>query len=232
MANANYPVNSAGSAAFVTTVSAFVFAFLVPICSADGVIQPAVVAVLAGIFAEMSRRHVVRKLVASLNATDADAALDIYINGAKVGTIASVDVISLKLDALREPRNYAAQLANIIGFSGRGALVALVLVPLMLFWTCVVSAWTSPASLQTTMSMIARLQPADLARAATQVLFIAQIVFMLVIGTSFSFGIDLGLTNVFRSAVHRRIRLRINCASEGPLHFSPTTRTVGRIQPA
>ena len=137
MANATYPVNSAGSAAFVTTVSALVFAFLVPICSAGGVIQPAVVAALAGIFAEMSRRHVVRKLVASLKATDADASLDVYINGAKVGSIASIDVISLKLDALRDPRNYAAQFVNILGVAGRGTLAALILVPLMLFWAYV-----------------------------------------------------------------------------------------------
>lgn len=125
MSNANYPVNSAGSAAFAATVSAFVFAFLVPICSVDGVIQPAVVAILAGIFTEMSRRHAVRKLVASLNATDADASLDVYVNGAQVGTIASIDVISLKLDALRDPRNYAAQFVNILGFAGRGTLAAL-----------------------------------------------------------------------------------------------------------
>lgn len=207
MSNANYPVNSAGSAAFAATVSAFVFAFLVPICSVDGVIQPAVVAVLAGIFTEMSRRHAVRKLVASLNATDADASLDVYVNGAQVGTIASIDVISLKLDALRDPRNYAAQFVNILGFAGRGTLAALILVPLLLFWTYVVSAWMSPASLQAAISMLAHLQPADLARVATQVLYIAQIVFMLVIAASFSFGIDLGLANVFRNAVHRRIRL-------------------------
>ncbi|REG45433.1 hypothetical protein B0G80_9028 [Paraburkholderia sp. BL6669N2] len=232
MANANYPVNSAGSAAFVATVSALVFAFLVPICSADGVIQPVVVAVLAGIFAEMSRRHAVRKLVASLNATDPDAFLAVYINGAQVGSIASIDAISLKLDSLRDPRNYAAQFANIIGFAGRGTLAALILVPLMLFWICVVSAWISPATFQTTMSMIVRLQPADLARAATQILVATQIVFMFVIATSFSFGVDLGLANVFRSAVHRRIRLKINCASEGKLYFSPATRTVGRVQPA
>ena len=119
MSNANYPVNSAGSAAFAATVSAFVFAFLVPICSAR-VIEPAIVAVLAGIFAEMSRRHTVRKLVASLNSTDADAFLDVYINGAQVGTIASIDAISLKLDALRDPRTYAAQFVNIIGVAGRG----------------------------------------------------------------------------------------------------------------
>jgi|GEM_PF-4625535 len=126
MSNANYPVNSAGSAAFAATVSACVFAFLVPICSADGVIEPAVVAVLVGIFAEMLRRHTVRKLVTSLNATDADALLDVYINGAQVGTIASIDAISLKLDALRDPRNYAAQFVNILGFAGRGTLAALI----------------------------------------------------------------------------------------------------------
>lgn len=232
MSNANYPVNPAGSAAFAATVSAFVFAFLVPICSADGVIQPAIVAVLAGIFAEMLRRHTVRKLVTSLNATDADAFLNVYITGAQVGTIASIDAISLKLDALRDPRNYAAQFVNIIGVAGRGTLAALILVPLMLFWTYVVSAWISPASLQAAVSMIARLQPADLARVALQILYIAQIVFMLVIASSLTFGVDLGLANVFRNAVHRRIRLKINCASDGTLHFVPATRTVGRIQPA
>jgi len=231
MSNANYPVNPVGSAAFAATVSAFVFAFLVPICSADGVIEPAVVAVLAGIFAEMSRRHAVRKLVASLNATDADAFLDVFINGAQVGTIASIDVISLKLDALRDPRNYAAQFLNILGVAGRGTLAALILVPLMFFWAYVVSAWISPASLQAATSMIA-LQPADLARVAIQISYIAQIVFMLVIGSSLSFGIDLGLANVFRNAVHRRIRRKFNCASDGTLHFVPATRTVGRIQPA
>ncbi|MFM0756076.1 hypothetical protein [Paraburkholderia strydomiana] len=232
MANANYPVNSAGSAAFMTIVSALVFAFLVPICSADGVIQPVIVAVLAGIFAEMSRRHTIRKLVASLNATDAHAFLDVYINGAQVGAIASTDVILLKLDALRDPRNYAAQFVNIVGVAGRGTLAVLILVPLMLFWAYVVSAWVSPASLQAATSMIARLQPADLARVAIQILYIAQIVFMLVIASSLTFGVDLGLVNVFRNAVHRRIRLKINCASDGTLHFVPATRTAGRIQPA
>ncbi|MFM0197274.1 hypothetical protein PQQ65_29630 [Paraburkholderia strydomiana] len=232
MSNANYPVNSVGSAAFAATVSAFVFAFLVPICSADGVIEPAVVAVLAGIFVEMSRRHAIRKLVASLNATDAHAFLDVYINGAQVGTIASTDVISLKLEALRDPRNYAAQFLNIVGVAARGTLAALILVPLMLFWAYVVSAWVFPASLQTAISIIAPLQPADLARVAIRILYIAQIVFMLVIASSLTFGVDLGLANVFRNAVHRRIRLKINCASDGTLHFVPATRTVGRIQPA
>lgn len=232
MANANYPVNSADSMAFVTTISAFVFAFLIPICNADGFAQPAVVAVLAGFFAELTRRRTIRKLSASRDGTAADACLDVYVNGARVGTIPAIDVISLKLDALRDPRNYAAQLANIIGFSCRGALVSVVLMPLLLFWVYLISAWISPVSFHTSMSMIAHLQPADLTRAASQLILITQILFMLTIGTSFSFGIDLGLANVFRRAVHSRIRRKLNCASEGALYFSPVTRTASHVQPA
>lgn len=232
MANANYPINSAGSAAFVAVVSACVFAFLVPVCNANGFVQPLVVGVAAGIFAELSRRYMVRKLVANRNATDADTLLDVYVNGAQVGTIAAVDVISLKLEALSDPRHYAAQFANIVGFAGRGALAALILMPLLLFWCCVISACVSPSVFQASMSMVAHLQPADLTRIAAQVLFITQILFMVLIGASFSFGVDLGLSNVFSSAVHRRIRLKINCATEGTLHFSPVTRTASRVQPA
>jgi len=232
MANANYPINSAGSAAFATVVSACVFTFLVPVCSADGFVQPLVVSVAAGIFAELSRRYLVRKLVANRNAAAADALLDVYVNGAQVGTVAAIDVISLKLDALSDPRNYAAQFANIIGFAGRGALAALILMPLLLFWYGVISAWVSPAGFQSSMSMIAHLQPTDLTRIAAQLLFITQILFMVLIGASFSFGVDLGLSNVFSSAVHRRIRLKINCATEGTLHFSPVTRTASGVQPA
>jgi hypothetical protein len=221
MANATYPVNSAGSMAFVSTISALVFAFLFPICSANGFFQPFVLAVVTGIVAEVMRRHTIRKLVADRSATDPDGVLAVYVNGAQVGTIGAVDVISLKLDALADPRNYGAQLANVIGFAGRGALAALVLMPLLLFWQCVISACVSPASLRAALSMMAQLQPADLASSATQLLYVTQILFILVIGVSFSFGIDLGLANVFRRAVHRRIRLKINCASEGDLHFSP-----------
>ncbi|WP_183802494.1 hypothetical protein [Paraburkholderia fungorum] len=232
MANANYPINSAGSAAFVAVVSACVFAFLVPVCNANGFVQPLVVGVAAGIFAELSRRYMVRKLVANRNATDADTLLDVYVNGAQVGTIAAVDVISLKLEALSDPRHYAAQFANIVGFAGRGALAALILMPLLLFWYGVISAWVSPAGFQSSMSMIAHLQPTDLTRIAAQLLFITQILFMVLIGASFTLGVDLGLANVFRSAVHRRIRLKINCATEGTLHFSPVIRTAARVQPA
>jgi hypothetical protein len=231
MANATYPVNSAGSAAFVTIVSAFVFAFLVPICNADGYVQPVIVAVLTGVFAEITRRRAIHKLAASRDSTAADALLDVYVNGANVGSIAAIDIFSLKLDALRDPRNYAAQLANIIGFSCRGALAAIVLLPLLLFWTCLISAWISPASFQTSMSMIVHLQPSDVSRAASQLLVLTQILFMLTIGASFGFGIDLGLSDVFRRAVHQRIRRKVNCASEGTLYFSPVARA-HRPQPA
>jgi hypothetical protein len=224
MANANHPVNSAGSMAFVTTISAFVFAFLIPICNADGFVRPVIVAVLAGVLAEVTRRRTIRKRAASRDSTDADAFLDVYLNGAQVGSIAAIDVISLKLDALRDPRNYAAQLANIVRFSCRGAFVAVILLPLLLFWGCLIWAWISPASFQTSMSLIAHLQPSDLARAASQLLLLTQILFMLTIGASFSFDVDLGLANVFRRAVHQRIRRKLNCASEGALDFSPVSR--------
>ena len=231
MANATYPVNSAGSAAFVTIVSAFVFAFLIPICNADGYVQPVIVAVLAGIFAEITRRRTIHKLAASRNSTGADALLDVYANGALVGSIAAIDVISLKLDALRDPRNYAAQLFNIIGFVCRAVFVAALLLPLHLFWACLISAWISPVNFQASVSMIAHLQPSDLASAARQLFFIGRILFMLTVGVTFGFGIALGLANVFRRAVHQRIRREINCAAEGTLHFSPVARA-HRPQPA
>jgi hypothetical protein len=232
MANANYPVNSAGSAAFVTTVSAFVFAFMIPICNAGGFVQPVIVAVLAGALAEATRRRTIRKLVASLDQTDAHAILEVYLNGAKVGAIAAIDVLSLKLDALRDPRNYAAQVANVFGFACRGALAALAIMPLFLFWLCVGEAWLAPASFLASMSAIAHLQAADLTRFASQLTVMTQIIFICVIGASFSFGIDLGLDNLFRRAVHREIRRKLNCASEGSLDFSPAPRARAQVQPA
>ncbi|MEZ0606277.1 hypothetical protein ACAX43_29740 [Paraburkholderia sp. IW21] len=232
MASVNYPVNTPGSIAFTSAVAACVFAFLLPFCHEGGYLQPAFLSLLAGVCVEVARRNVIRKLVNELNASSAGPLLAVVVNGARVGEITGTDLIGLKLDALRDPRNYAAQLHNVIGFGLRSAAVSLVLTPLLLFWTSVISASIAPASFQAAMSAIAHLQAGDIPHAASTLILLAQTVFILVVGASFSFGFDLGLANVFRRDVHRRIRRSVNCASDGTLSLQSTTDANAAAKPA
>ncbi|MFM0082849.1 hypothetical protein P0D72_28855 [Paraburkholderia sediminicola] len=232
MASVNYPVNTPGSIAFTSAVAACVFTFLLPFCHEGGYLQPAFLAILAAVCVEVARRNVIRKLVSELNASSAGPLLAVVVNGAPVGEITGTDLIGLKLDALRDPHNYAAQLNNVIGFALRSAAVSLVLVPVVLFWASVISASIAPAPFQATMSAIAHLQTGDIPRAATTLIVLSQTVFILVMGASFSFGVDLGLANVFRRDVHRRIRRCVNCASDGTLSLQSAADASAAPRPA
>ncbi|MBB5420657.1 hypothetical protein [Paraburkholderia atlantica] len=127
--------NTTGSVAFTTAVAACLFAFLLPVFHADGVLKPACLAVAGALIVEMSRRSIIGGLVERASRkTGTSARQAVFINGVRVGEIREADAIAIKLEALRDPRNYVGQFANIIAFMCRGAAASLVLTPLLLFW--------------------------------------------------------------------------------------------------
>jgi hypothetical protein len=216
--NARFNGNTAGSVAFTTAVATCLFGFLLPVFHADGALKPVCLAVAGALIVEMNRRTIIGGLVKRASRkTGTSARQAVYINGVRVGEIREADAIAIKLEALRDPRNYVAQFANIIAFMCHGAAASLVLMPLLLFWLALFCAWTAPETFQTAISAMVHLQPGDLANIATTLILLSQIAFVIAVGLSFVFGFDLGLENVFRRAAHREIRLTIDCATDGEM---------------
>jgi hypothetical protein len=216
--NARFNRDTAGSVAFIAAVAACLFVFFVPVFYADGVLKPACLAVAAALIVEMNRRSIIGGLVKRANRKAGTSARQaVYINDVRVGYIRETEVLAIKLEALRDPRNYVAQFANVIAFMCGGAAASLVLTPPLLFWLALFCTWTAPETFQTAISAMVHLQPADLANFATTLILLSQIAFVIAVGLSFVFGFDLGLENVFRRAAHREIRLAIDCATDGEM---------------
>lgn len=227
--NARFNGNTAGSVAFTTAVAACLFAFFLPVFHADGVLKPACLAVAAAVIVEMNRRSIIGELVKRANRKAGTSSRQaVYINDIRVGYIREAEVIAIKLEELRDPRNYVAQFGNVIGFMCRGAAASIVLTPLLLFWLALFGAWTAPETFQTAVSAMVHLQPGDLAKFATTLILLSQIAFVIAVGLSFVFGFDLGLENVFRRAAHRKIRLAIDCATDGEMTLLAPSAALAR----
>lgn len=224
MMSTPYPTNTWGSLAFTSAVAASAFVVLSPLIGRDGaqgLFFPGVLAVLIAIAAEIFRRHTIRSLLTELAQAHSSARYDVMVNGVQVGTIARTDVISLKLDAMRDPRTYVAQFTDLASIAARDAAITLALVPILLFWLVVASSVVAPAEVRSTFAALGYLSADDLAKSAASVTQIALLAFIVVIGVRLSVGTTEGIFNAFRRSVHMKIRQRVACPSVGTLSLRP-----------
>jgi len=218
MENIRFKGNTAGSVAFTTAIAAGFFVFFMPVFYPDGYVTPACLAALSALAVEMHRRNIIRGLVERGRSETGTSGLKaVYVNEVQVGDITLAEVIAIKLEALRDPLNYFAQFANVLNFVLRGIAVSAVVTPVLVFWVAVFSAWIAPGSCQPTVSALTHLRPGDLSKFATLLIVFSQITFVTTLGLSLFLGFNLGLENVFRRAVDRKIRRHVGCASAGPM---------------
>lgn len=231
MSKPNYPTNTAGSLAFTAAVAACVFVILIPAGLGDGFFLPALTSVLAAFAVEFGRRSHIGKLVARRDEVrQSGSRLEVIVNDARVGVISESETLDIKLNALRDPRNYAAQFTNLLAFLVRCALLSLVLTPVLFFWGFVFQAWIDPAGMKATMSTLLQLQPANMMALGTTLITFCMTVLMLIVGCSISFGLNLGLTNMFRQAVDRAIATKLECAIAGRVRLRPARAVLADAQ--
>jgi len=218
-----YPTNTWGSLAFTTAVAVSAFIALSPLIGRDGLeglLFPGILAALIALATEVFRRNTIRTLLAELASARDSRSHDVLVNGVRVGSIARTNVISLKLDALRDARNYAAQFVAIASMAVRCAVISLVLVPVLVFWLVIACALISPAEVRLTFTALTSLGADGLSRSAASITQIAMLVFVLVVGMR-TFGKPERSLNAFRRSVHTKIRERVGCSSEGVLSLRP-----------
>jgi hypothetical protein len=231
MSKPNYPTNTAGSLAFTAAVAACVFVILIPAGLGDGFLLPAVTSALAAFAVEFGRRTHIRKLVARRDEVQQSGSrLEVIVDHTRVGVISESETLDIKLNALRDPCNYVAQFTNLLTFLVRCALLSLVLTPVLLFWVSVLQAWIDPAGSKATMSTLLQLQPASLMTLGTTLITVCMTVFMLTVGCSISFGLNLGLSNMFRLAVDRAIAAKLECAVPGRIRLRPAHAVLAPAQ--
>ncbi|MEX3969848.1 hypothetical protein [Paraburkholderia caribensis] len=222
MSKPNYPTNTAGSMAFAAAVAACVFVVLIPAGLCEGFFLSTLTSVLAAFAVEFGRRTRIRKLLTRRDeAQQSGSRLEVIVNNARVGEIGEAETIDIKLDALRDARNYAAQVTNLIAFLVRCALLSLVLTPALIFWGLVLQAWIDPAAFRATMSTLLQLQPASVMTLGTTLITFCMTVFVLTMGCSITFGLNLGLSNMFRLTVDRAIAAKLGCAAPGHVRLRP-----------
>ena len=231
MSKPNYPTNTAGSLAFTAAVAASVFVILIPAGLGDGFFLPTLTSVLSAFAVEFGRRTYIRKLVAKRDEVQQSGSrFEVVINDARIGEIGEVETIDIKLNALRDAHNYAAQLTNLLAFLIRCAFLSLVLTPVLLFWAFVLQAWIDPAGSKAIMSTLLQVQPASLMTLGTTLITFCMTVFMLTVGCSVSFGLNLGLANMFRQAVDREIATKLECAASGRVRLRPARAVLADAQ--
>ncbi|CAN7794555.1 hypothetical protein LJR267_009496 [Paraburkholderia hospita] len=231
MSKPNYPTNTAGTLAFAAAVAACVFVILIPAGLSDGFFLPALTSALAAFTVEFGRRTRIRKLVERRDEVQQSGSrFEVIVNDARVGEIGVIETIDIKLNALSDARNYAAQFMNLLAFLIRCALLSLVLTPVLLFWAFVFQAWIDPSGSKAIMSSFLQLQPASVMTLGTTLITFCMTVFMLTVGCSISFGPNLGLSNMFRRAVDRAIAAKLECPVPGRIRLRPARPVLAAVE--
>ncbi len=141
-----------------------------------------------------------------------------FINDIEAGAISDSEYASLRARVYFDHRNYLAQLGNAVRSIASILVIALTVVPAMLFWMVVLVADYDPATVKAVFEVVAFFDPTTghAVRKILGALVIGVSMAVIVAGGLFGGGC-LGLRNVFEDGVREKVRRRLGCRTEGRL---------------
>jgi hypothetical protein len=211
-----------GSVAFsaACATAAFISASI-----ATGLAQPvlsASFACLVAAGAEAIRRAKVARLRREVDQSSTQRQLLVAVNGVQAGAITEREYAEL-LATMLDARTYAAQVTNVAAYVFNCLTLALVWLPIGIFWWIAIASFFEPQAVVANGVAIAHslesLKSAGAVRQLVQqvgTLFVNVLSTTIVIaGAKLSFCIGRQPVNEFTRHLSRRVRKHIGCASEG-----------------